>query len=110
MAKKALSRQLGEAEAKREGLNNLMQSVAVQATEGAEELAFAVRSAFEEAKARFGELASSAEFNRFVGEVVGPMLVLSDGRVTQKATAPTADAMGAVGIAGGGFEPPTSGL
>ena len=103
MAKKALSRQLGEAEAKREGLNNLMQSVAVQATEGAEELAFAVRSAFEEAKARFGELASSAEFNRFVGEVVGPMLVLSDGRVTQKATAPTADAMGAVGIAGGRY-------
>ena len=50
-------------------------------------------------------------FDRWVDESVGPIVVQADGTVIEKKM-PPAEAEGTLQsrIAGGGFEPPTSGL
>lgn len=110
MAKKSIGRQMGELEIKRDGLRETLETVAVQSVEDADALMEDCRTAFLEAKARFADLATPAELNRFVEEVVGPMVVLPDGRVAQKKAADKDETLSAANIAGGGFEPPTSGL
>lgn len=108
-AKKAIARQLAEHEGKREELRQALEAVAVQAALDMDDLMADCRQAFVEAKENFAGLMTPAQVNRFVAEVVGPMTVLPDGRVVQKETATTEEVV-AAGIAGGGFEPPTSGL
>jgi hypothetical protein len=63
----------------------------------------------EEEKRCLASISTPAEFNRFVERFVGPFVLIGDGSVQKEAP------VGAVshptgGIAGGGFEPPTSGL
>lgn len=110
LAKRSIARQLAEHEQKRESLRGALESVAVQAVEDMDELMASSRQAFMEAKANFAGLMSPAQVNRFVAEVVGPMLVLPDGSVVQKPTVPKDESLGTAGIAGAGFEPTTSGL
>ena len=58
-----------------------------------------------------GPASTPEQFNRFVEEFVGPMMIEADGAIRQKQL-PSAEAEGNLksNIAGGGFEPPTSGL
>jgi site-specific DNA recombinase len=105
----AVSRQIGELEVRRQQMNTAMGRLAQEAGETTEKLADAVRMALEEAKRCLASVSSPAEFNRFVARFVGPFVVAGDGSVKAKSpvgavTHPTGD------IAGGGFEPPTSGL
>jgi site-specific DNA recombinase len=119
LAKKSIARQMAEAEGKREQLRQTLESVAVQAVVNSDNLLADVRRAFLEAKQNFAGLLTPPQLNRFIEEVAGPMLILSDGSVVQKnddwtvnddARKESADSLRAPGIAGGGFEPPTSGL
>ncbi len=110
LAKRSISRQIAEHEAKREDLRRNLDAVAIQAVDDMDDLMAACREAFLEAKANFAGLMNPAQVNRFIAEVVGPMLVLPDGNIVQKPTAPKDESLGAVKVAGVGFEPTTSGL
>ncbi len=114
-AKRAISRQLGENESRREQVQEMLARLGEQANEGTQKLARAVRQAMAEAKANFAGLATPAQLNRLIGELVGPMVVRGDGTIQQKtpemAQAPAgAEACVTSTVAGGGFEPPTSRL
>lgn len=109
-AKKAIARQLTEREAKRDGLRQALDAVAIQAVADMDELMADCRQAFLEAKANFAGLMSPSQFNRFVADVIGPMAVLPDGRVVQKEAVLNAESLKTAGIAGAGLEPATSGL
>ena len=104
---------------KREQLREALEAVAVRGIANSDDLLADVRSAFLEARQNFAGLLTPPQLNRFIEEVAGPMLVLPDGRVVQKndewsinddARKESDDSLRAPGIAGGGFEPPTSGL
>jgi site-specific DNA recombinase len=119
LAKKSIARQMAEAESKREQLREALEAVAVRGIANSDDLLADVRSAFLEARQNFAGLLTPPQLNRFIEEVAGPMLVLPDGRVVQKndewsinddARKESDDSLRAPGIAGGGFEPPTSGL
>lgn len=109
-AKKAIARQLSEAEAKRDTLRQSLDALAVQAVADMDELMADCRQAFLEAKANFTSLMTPSQMNRFVADVIGPMAVLPDGRIAKKEAVLTAEAMRTAGIAGAGLEPATSGL
>lgn len=109
-AKKAIARQLAEQEATRDGLRQALETIAVQAVADMDELMTDCRQAFLEAKANFAGLMAPAQINRFIAEVVGPMVVFPDGRVVQREAAQSTEALWAAGIAGAGLEPATSGL
>ena len=108
-AKKSVSRQMGELEQRREQLRDATTRLAREAGENTDKLATAINQAMNEAKASLAGIVSPATFNRFVARFVGNIEILADGDFQQKSP----DQMlphptGA--IAGGGFEPPTSGL
>ena len=109
-AKKAIARQLGEHESKREESRKALEDVAAQAVADMDDLMADCRQAFLEAKSNFAGLMSPVQLNRFIADVVGPMVVFPDGRVVQKEAAQSAEALWAAGIAGAGLEPATSGL
>src|SRR5688572_26094443 len=87
LAKRSISRQIAECEGKQESLRQALEGVAVQAVDDLDELMAACRQAFLEAKANFAGLMTPAQVNRFVAEVVGPMVVSPDGSVRQNDTA-----------------------
>ena len=108
-AKKAVSRQMGELEQRREQLHEATGRLAREAGETTERLASAIQQGMREAKASLASITSPAEFNRLAARFVGPIEVRSDGGFQQKSLCqvlshPTE------AVAGGGFEPPTSGL
>lgn len=109
-AKKAIARQLSEEEAKRDGLRQALDALAVQSVADMDDLMADCRQAFLEAKANFASLMTPTQMNRFVADVIGPMAVLPDGRIAQKEAVLTAEAMRTAGIAGAGLEPATSRL
>lgn len=102
LAKRSISRQIAEHEEKREGLRQALEAVAIQAVADMDDLMADCRQAFLEAKANFAGLMSPAQVNRFIAEVIGPMVVLPDGRVVQKEAA-TTDEVAAAGIEDGGW-------
>jgi site-specific DNA recombinase len=119
LAKKSIARQMAEAESKREQLREALEAVAVRGIANSDDLLADVRSAFLEARQNFAGLLTPPQLNRFIEEVAGPMLVMADGTVVQKnddwainddARNESGDSLRAPSIAGGGFEPPTSGL
>ena len=119
LAKKSIARQMAEAEGKREQLREALEAVAVRGIANSDDLLKDVRRAFLEAQQNFAGLLTPPRLNRFIEEVAGPMLIMSDGAVVQKyddwtvnddARKESGDPLRAPGIAGGGFEPPTSGL
>ncbi len=110
LAKKSLARQLAEHEGKRECLQGALQAVTVQVVDDMDELMADCRRAFLEAKENFAGLMMPAQVNRFVADVVGPMVVSPDGNIRQNDNAHRDESLWAAPIAGAGFEPATSGL
>ena len=111
----AFSRQIGEKEAERKRVETRLGQVAAVAGRSQERLGHAVRTAYRAAQEKFTAITSDSHLNRFVEEQIGPMLLASDGRVTPRSHEKTeasasAEASVHISVAGGGFEPPTSGL
>jgi hypothetical protein len=67
-----------------------LDALADSANDNTERLARAVRQAFEEARASFGNVAAPEQLNEFVRQHVGEMVVEADGAIHQKGTAPGA--------------------
>jgi DNA invertase Pin-like site-specific DNA recombinase len=113
-ARRSLLRKIGEMETERETLQKTTAALASQSNLNASRLSAAVRQAFGEARDSLTNVASPAQLHRFIEDFVGPMLVKPDGSIIPKleTTQPSVDSEGCVtgNIAGGGFEPPTSGL
>ena len=93
MAKKVISRQLGEQETERERLQSVVSALAEQANENTERLADAVRQALDEAQESLANAATNAEPREFVERWVGPMVLRQDSTIAQKE--PAADEVGA---------------
>ena len=110
-AKEALGRKLAEVEKRRNMLLAGIDGLREQATDDTEGLAGLIRKAIDDARDMLTSAATPELFNRWVDEHFGPLEIGPDGAIHQKQM-PPADAEGtAIGyIAGGGFEPPTSGL
>ena len=110
-AKQSIGRKLAEVEERRTLLLAAIDGLREQATADTEGLAAAVRAAFEDARQQLAEASTPEKVNRLIDNLVGPMVLLPDGGLAEKQT-PPAGAEGALHeyIAGGGFEPPTSGL
>ena len=110
-AKGAISREVSEAEERRTLLLAALDGLREQANTDTEGLVQAVREAFEVARENLAAAATPEQFNRLVEDFVGPFSILPDGSVYKKQTPPTEAEGGLLEyIAGGGFEPPTSGL
>jgi hypothetical protein len=112
LAKKALLRKVAEVEGRREALQGFLAALLDKANADSGVLVATVRRKMLEAKERWEAIASPAQLNQLIGEYVGSSLVTSDGRLieanlTEKPA--HGDTVHGV-IAGGGFEPPTSGL
>ncbi len=112
LARKAVLRKAADLEGKREGLQSSLDHLLDKSSDDTDQLAKIVRGKLLEAKKRWEAVASPAQLNQLSGELVGPSLVSSDGRLLsvekEKPAHVNDDVHGA--IAGGGFEPPTSGL
>ena len=111
--KTILNRKAAELEQQRATLQTALDGLRDSANDTTEGLATIVRAVFSRARKSLADIATPAEFNRFVEQFVGPVTVDGAGVVTQKQL-PPASAEGSGHqircIAGGGFEPPTSGL
>lgn len=111
----AFSRQIGEKEAERKKMEHRLAQTALAASEGVERFQRSIRIAYRRACENFAQILSGPVMNRFVEEFIGPMALTSDGRVEPRSaetTTASAEAEAVVNgsVAGGGFEPPTSGL
>ena len=108
-AKAAIGRQMAEAEARRAELLASLDGLHDDANANTEQLAAVIHECFVAARENLAAAATPLEFNRFVEQFVGPMVVDPAGVAQTKV--PLAEAKGTIGlVAGGGFEPPTSGL
>jgi site-specific DNA recombinase len=115
IAKRAISRQLGDAEIKRDALQKAMSRSAESANDDMDEFIHAVRQAIVEVKDLLTDAITPAKLNRFVEDWIGPIRVDADGTLHPLTLeTPTAsdesEAVVTGNVAGGGFEPPTSGL
>jgi hypothetical protein len=79
VAKRAISRQLGDAETKREALQQAMTRTAQSANDDMDEFIHAVRQAISEVKESLTDAVSPAKLNRFVEDWIGPIRVDADG-------------------------------
>lgn len=86
-AKKAVIRQMGELETRREQLHGAIAEMLGAAEGVVDDLAGAVREAFEEARETFTSISSPLGMHEFVEQVVGPMTLLRDGRVVPSSKA-----------------------
>jgi DNA repair exonuclease SbcCD ATPase subunit len=96
MAKKAISRQIGELESERERLTALSVELAQQASEDTEQLAEAVHQALAEARENLALATTPTKLRDFIEEFVGPMVLKTDGTITRKETPPSEGAEGGV--------------
>jgi len=80
-AKQAISRQIGDLEARREQLHGAASTLVDKADDAVGQLGQAVRQAFGEAKESLGDIATPLEMHEFVEKFVGPMTLLRDGSV-----------------------------
>ena len=103
--------QLSDVEAGRDMLIASIDGLREQATADTEGLAAVVAEVFDDARRRLTDVATPEQYNRMVDDLIGPMEIPPDGAVTQKQLPPASAEGGCKSvIAGGGFEPPTSGL
>ena len=103
-AKKAISRQVGEMEAERERLQQVMSRLADEANDNTDRLAGAVRQALAEIKEALATATTPTAIREYIERWVGPMLLRPDGVLVAKETAPELAGAGVKGsIAGGGF-------
>jgi site-specific DNA recombinase len=110
-AKDAIGRKLAEVEERRDALLAGMDGLREQATADTEGLAAVVEEIFNDARESLDKAVTPEQMNRAIDEVFGPLEIHADGTVIQRQM-PPAEAGGIMhgNIAGGGFEPPTSGL
>jgi len=87
LAKKALSRQLGELESESERLQKVLVETSKRAGDYAEQLADAIRQAMKEARECLSSAATSTELREFVDRWVGPVVLRPDGSVVQRTLA-----------------------
>jgi hypothetical protein len=111
----AFSRQIATKEVERKKIESRLSRVATSASEGVERLAKSVRNAYWRACEDFAQIMDLSRLNRFVEEQIGPMVLTAEGLVVPRTLESTMASAGAEAIvnssiAGGGFEPPTSGL
>jgi len=100
-AKRAVSRQVGELEAKREWLQQAVAKLANDANGNMGRLAGAVRQALAEAQKSLATVATPTEMRAFIesaradlaegGQYVGPMVLKPSGDIGRKETAPPAE-------------------
>lgn len=110
LAKRAISRQLSEAEAKREELQGRLVEVGGTNANRVSQFAEDVWTAVREVEGSITALANDAQYHSFVESFIGPISVHSDGRLApvEAETATASDESEAVatsGIAGGRLEP-----
>ncbi len=110
LTKKAVGRQIADLQAKQDTLCQTLEKIGDDQGRNQQNLVDSIREAFSEAKELYLERASHTQQNRLVAAVIGPMCLLPDGNVVQKSTTAQEDGRVTDNIAGGGFEPPTSGL
>ena len=118
-AKQSINRKLADAEARRAKLHEALDGLRETANENTDQLAETIRELFDAAQENLAAVATPEQYNRFIDQIIGPMEVAPGKRPVQKKM-PAAEATGdnlVNGkrhlprlIAGGGFEPPTSGL
>ena len=122
----AFSRQIAEREAERKKLEGRLARVASLSCQGEERLTRCVRTAYRQVRERFAETVMPSQLNRFVEDYIGPMELTSAGTVVPKklprplggassthettTASDESEAVVNISVAGGGFEPPTSGL
>jgi hypothetical protein len=111
----AFSRQIAEKEGERKKMERRLGQIGASAAQGQERPDQAVRTAYRRVGENLKLITSDSHMNRFVEEQIGPMLLTSEGVAVPRSlenTTASALAKAAVNIsvAGGGFEPPTSGL
>lgn len=106
LAKKAVLRKAADLEGQREGLQASLDRLLDKANDDSDQLAAIVRANLLEAKERWEAVANPAQLNQLIGELVGPSIVTSEGKLlavgTNKNPAHANDVHGV--IAGGGFE------
>jgi hypothetical protein len=115
LAKKAMLRQMSELESKRDQLEAAAAKAESDKGKPANQLAEDVRAAVAEVCMEITKPISSLRLHAFVEKMIGPIRVNPDGTLTPISLGtPTAsedsEAVAIGNIAGGGFEPPTSGL
>ncbi len=81
LAKKAVLRKAADLERKREGLQASLDRLLDKSNDDTDQLARIVRGKLLEAKERWEAVASPAQLNQMIGELVGPSLVSSDRRL-----------------------------
>jgi hypothetical protein len=114
-ALKAFSREIAAKETERNKCEHRLAQVGSESMQGPERLETAMRTAYARASDCFSRIASETHLNRFVEDYIGPMVLCGDGRAKPRRLATTtasdeSEAVVTSNIAGGGFEPPTSGL
>lgn len=115
VAKRAISRQLGDAETKRDALQQAMMRTAQSANDNMDEFIHDVRQAISEVKDSLTDAVTPAKLNRFVEDWIGPIRVDADGSLHPLSLETTtasdeSEAVVTSNIAGAGFEPTTSRL
>jgi len=83
-ARKAIIRQMGEVETRREQLHGAIAETAERASGTVDRLAQAIRQAFSEAHQSFGSIATPLEMHEFVEQVVGPITLLRSGQIVSQ--------------------------
>ena len=111
----AFSRQISEKEGERKKVELRLSRAGAPASHGQERLAKHVHTAYRRACESFSQIVSPGQLNRFVEDYVGTMNLRSDGVVVPRSAETTtasdeSEAVVHIAVAGGGFEPPTSGL
>ncbi len=81
LARKAVLWKAADLEGKREGLQSSLDRLLDKSNVDTDQLAKIVRGKLLEAKERWEAVASPAQLNQLIGELVGPSLVSSDGRL-----------------------------
>jgi site-specific DNA recombinase len=112
-AKPVISAQLAEAGDKVKHLQGLLDSLLNKANQDGDDLVERTRVKLLAAKDRWEAVASSAQLNQIIADFVGPSVVTAGGlllAVGPETQSPVHSVSVHGAIAGGGFEPPTSGL
>ena len=114
-ALKAFSCQIAEKEAERTKIEHRLAQAGSVCIQDQDRLKIAMQKAYQRACDDFFQITTESHLNRFVEAYIGPMLLTADGRIKPKRLEMTTasespEAVVNIAVAGGGFEPPTSGL
>lgn len=106
MAKKSILRKAADLESRRESLLGSLDKVLDKANDDGDRLAEIVRQKLLEAKERWEAVASPAQLNQMIGELVEPSIVTADGRLLAVPTKNPAHAVNVHGVVAGACSVP----